>query len=183
MKTALAYFALIFGVLLCPLAGQAQELEKVKIQLKWFHQFQFAGYYAAKEKGFYREEGLDVEIVERDPKKDNIEEVISGNAEYGVADSGLLLSRLQGKPVVMLSQIFQHSPLVFLTLRSSGLRTPFDLLGKTLMVDSAGNGDAPVKAMILKALGNLNKVKWKQHNYQFGELVDGKVDAMFAYIS
>ena len=54
------------------------------LQLKWFHQFQFAGYYAAKEKGFYEEVGLDVEIKERDLKYNNIDEVINGNAQYGV---------------------------------------------------------------------------------------------------
>jgi ABC-type nitrate/sulfonate/bicarbonate transport system substrate-binding protein len=58
--------------------------EKVTLQLKWFHQFQFAGYYAAKEKGFYEEVGLDVEIKERDLKYNNIDEVINGNAQYGV---------------------------------------------------------------------------------------------------
>ena len=171
------------GLVLGSSSSHAQSLEKVSIQLKWFHQFQFAGYYAAKEKGYYAEEGLDVDIIERDPKKDNVNEVINGTTQYGVADAGLLVSRLQGKPVVLLSQIFQHSPLVFVTLRSSGLRTPFDLAGKTLMNDPAGNGDAPLKAMILNTLGGLDKVNWKKHNYKFNELIEGKVDAMFAYIS
>ena len=58
--------------------------EKVTLQLKWFHQFQFAGYYAAKEKGVYEEVGLDVEIKERYLKYNNIDEVINGNAQYGV---------------------------------------------------------------------------------------------------
>ncbi|MEA2072524.1 MAG: ABC transporter substrate-binding protein [Campylobacterota bacterium] len=69
----------------------AKELQEVTLQLKWFHSFQFAGYYMAKEKGFYEEEGLDVELLERDPSKNNIEQVLSGEAEYGVADSTLLL--------------------------------------------------------------------------------------------
>ena len=183
MVRILAFLAVIFGALMGPLSGHAQELEKVAIKLKWFNQFQFAGYYAAKEKGFYRAEGLDVEIIERDPKLDNVKEVLSGKAQYGVADAGLLLARLQGKPVVLLAQIFQHSPLVFLTLRESGLRTPFDLLGKTVMTESAGDGDAPLNAMILNTLGDLDKVKWKKHSYQFEELIDGRVDAMFAYLS
>ncbi|OQR40492.1 hypothetical protein AS859_11535, partial [Aliarcobacter cryaerophilus] len=53
--------------------------EKVVLQLKWFHQFQFAGYYAAKEKGFYDEVGLDVEIKQRDLKSNNIDEVFVGS--------------------------------------------------------------------------------------------------------
>mgnify|MGYP003990343565 CR=1 FL=1 len=168
---------------LSSLSVQADETEKVRIQLKWFHQFQFAGYYAAKEKGFFADEGLNVELIERDPALDNIEEVISGNAEYGVADTGLLLSRLKGKPVVLLAQIFQHSPLVFLTLRRSGLRTPYDLLGKILMSEPSGNTDTALRAMVLNTLGALDKVNWEKHTYRLEDLVDGRVDAILAYIS
>ena len=85
--------------------------EKVTLQLKWFHQFQFAGYYAAKEKGFYAAEGLDVVFRQRDIKTSYIDDVLEGKATYGTSDAGLLFSRLQGKPVVVLAQIFQHSPL------------------------------------------------------------------------
>ena len=69
----------------CPLIG-ATELENVTIQLKWLHQFQFAGYYAAVEKGFYAEEGLNVVLRERDPSKGHIQSVLDGDVEYGVAD-------------------------------------------------------------------------------------------------
>lgn len=116
----------------CPLIG-ATELENVTIQLKWLHQFQFAGYYAAVEKGFYAEEGLNVVLRERDPSKGHIQSVLDGDVEYGVADAGLLLERMNGKPVVLLKQIYQHSPLVFLTLKKSGIASPYDLAGKTVM--------------------------------------------------
>ena len=69
-----------------PFSGQAAELDKVSIQFKWFHQFQFAGYYAAKEKGFFAEEGLDVELREYSRESDPISDVLSGKAEYGIAD-------------------------------------------------------------------------------------------------
>ena len=51
------------------LSAEKPPLEKVRLQLKWFHQFQFAGYYAAIEQGYYAEEGLDVELIERDLDK------------------------------------------------------------------------------------------------------------------
>ena len=65
-------------------------LEKVSLQLKWLHQFQFAGYYAAKEQGYYAAEGLDVTIFERSLDKDFIEQVVSGDKDFGVGDSGIL---------------------------------------------------------------------------------------------
>lgn len=79
--------------------------EHVALQLKWHHQFQFAGYYAALEKGFYREVGLDVTILEGGAF-DTVDNVLSSRADYGVATTELLLHRLQGQPVVVLAAIF-----------------------------------------------------------------------------
>lgn len=157
--------------------------ETVALQLKWFHQFQFAGYFAAIEKGFYAEEGLDVVLRERNPESDHIEDVIDGEAQYGVADAGLLLSRLQGKPVVLLSQIFQHSPLVFLTLQKSGIRTPFDLIGKSVMIDRESAKYPSLNALIMKTLGGWNEVPRIPETYRNEDLVDGKTDAMVGYIT
>ena len=122
-------------------------LEKVTLQLKWLHQFQFAGYYAAKEQGFYQEEGLDVEIRARDPRQNNIQQVLDGEAEYGVSDSILLLYRMRGEPVVVLAPIFQQSPLVYMTLRSSGIESPYQLKGKRVMVYPHGTDGLPLEAM------------------------------------
>src|SRR5574344_1651747 len=107
--------------------------EKVVLQLKWFHQFQFAGYYAAKEKGFYDEVGLDVEITQRDLKYNNIDEVINGNAQYGVADSILILYRLKQQPVVIVSTIFQHSPSVFISLKKKNISSIYELNNKDIL--------------------------------------------------
>ncbi|MEJ1297855.1 MAG: transporter substrate-binding domain-containing protein [Candidatus Sedimenticola sp. (ex Thyasira tokunagai)] len=173
----------ILPALLWPVMGSAAADEKVSIQLKWFHQFQFAGYYAALEKGYFADEGLNVTLRQRDPATSHIEDVLQGKAEYGVADAGLVLSRLKGKPVVLLSQIFQHSPLVLLALKESGIRTPYDLAGKTIMADLEGNSDAPLNAMLLKALGGLDSVTIKSHTYSNEDLLDGKIDVMDGYLT
>ena len=91
-----------------------RELEKVRLQLKWRHQFQSAGYYAAIEQGYYRDAGLNVELIEGSPDHDPVAEVESGGAEYGVGTSELLLLRAQGHPLVVLAAVFQHSPTVLL---------------------------------------------------------------------
>jgi len=157
--------------------------EQVSIQLKWFHHFQFAGYYAAVEKGFYAEEGLQVTLKERNPQKDNIQSVLDGDAEYGVADSGLLLARMQGKPVVLLKQIFQQSPLVLLTRKGSGIKTPFDLRGKKIMLDYMGHGDAPILAMLNDALGGIDQVALVKQNFRLDRFKAGEVDALSGYIT
>jgi ABC-type nitrate/sulfonate/bicarbonate transport system substrate-binding protein len=80
-------------------ASGAQALDVVTLQLKWRHQFQFAGYYAALEKGFYREDGLEVEIREGGPNVDAIDDVVTGRADFGVGTSGALIARTRGQQV------------------------------------------------------------------------------------
>ncbi len=108
----------------------SEEYESVVLQLKWMHQFQFAGYYAAKHKGFYKDAGFDVTIRQRDPKTTVIDDVLEGRAQFGVADSSIVLQRLLNKPVVITSTVFQHSPLVLMSLANSGIRNISDLAGK-----------------------------------------------------
>lgn len=87
--------------------------EKVTLHLKWFHQFQFAGYYAAFEKGYYKEAGLDVEILESTIGIKGIhEKVIQSTGQYGIGSNELIKERYAGKPIVVLAVIFQHSPSV-----------------------------------------------------------------------
>ena len=65
----------------------------IKLQLKWKHQFQFAGYYAAKIKGFYADEGLDVTIIEGGRQSDPIENVLKGEVDFGISDVDLLMQK------------------------------------------------------------------------------------------
>ena len=104
-------------------------LEVIDFQLRWKHQFQFAGYYAAIAQGYYREEGLDVRLHEGGPNVTPVEEVLSGRAQYGEANSELLYARLHGKPLVALAVIFQHSPSVLVARTDQGVRTVHDLIG------------------------------------------------------
>ena len=110
---AITLRALMAGLLIClPQSTLAGPPEKVVLQLKWFHQFQFAGYYAAKAQGYYAAEGLDVEMRQLDPKNTVVDQVASGSANYGIGDSGIIAAYAQGAKIVALAAIFQHDPLV-----------------------------------------------------------------------
>src|SRR5258708_1331701 len=87
----------------------AVALDQVSLQLKLQHQFQFAGYYAALEKGFYREAGLNVNLLEGGPGVDANKAVADGQADFGVCTSSVLLDRAKGRNLVVLGVIFQHS--------------------------------------------------------------------------
>lgn len=158
-------------------------LDPIKIQLKAKHQFQFAGYYAAIEKGFYAEEGLDVSLIEHQFSKDNINQVISGASEYGISDSTLFIAALNDKPVVLLSQLFQRSPLVIISRADSNIKEAKDLKNKTVALAST-TGVAAIEAMINAELGELSGIKktpYRSHSIK--DLTDKKIDASMAYIS
>ena len=156
--------------------------EKVSLQLKWLHQFQFAGYYAAKEKGFYKELGLDVEIKERDRNKNNIEQVIKGESEYGVADSILLLYRSKKEPLVIVTPIFQHSPNVLLTLKKSALDSPYKLDKKRIMFYNKDTDGFGILAMF-KHLGIEPYLDRTKGTKKFTSLIEHKVEAYTGYLS
>ena len=158
-------------------------LEPVAIQLRWHHQFQFAGYYAAVEKGFYADEGLEVSLREFEPGMNRIAPVLDGRAQYGIADSSLLKLRQQGSPVVVLAQIFQHSPEVLIARRDSGIYEPDDLVGKKVMMPVDDLGSIPVRAMLLNTLGSLDRITNMPHTFRLEDLADGNTDAMTGYLS
>jgi PAS domain S-box-containing protein len=154
-------------------------MEKVVLQLKWRHQFQFAGYYAAQQQGFYREEGLAVEIRESTPDDPPIPALLNREVQYAVSDPDALLARLQGKPVVALAVTHQHSPLVFLT-RNRGINKPADLVGRTIMINSS-LGAALLKAMLIKEGIPPERVTLVKHTWKVSDLIGGNADAMTAY--
>ena len=157
---------------------ESQALDRVTLQLKWLHQFQFAGYYAALEKGFYREAGLDVQIREGGPNVDVIEDVVAGRADFGVGTSGALIARARGKEVVVLSAVFQHSPAILLVPRRAGVSSIFALQDRLLM-DTPGSED--IAAMLKLAGVDYAKMPRVKHNGDPLDLVSGKADAMVAY--
>ena len=164
-------------------SGLANAVEKVSLQLKWFHQFQFAGYYAAKAQGYFAEEGLEVEIRPLDPKRSVIEQVTSGVAEYGVGDSAIVTDYARGAPIVALAAIFQHSPLVFISLRGSGIASPHDMVGKRLMFDAKASDEGSLRAMLAEAGLTSGQFVQVPNSYKNEDLINGHVDAISAYMT
>jgi len=159
-------------------ASNAQALDVATLQLKWHHQFQFAGYYAALEQGFYRDAGLEVKILEGGPNVNAIDDVVTGRADFGVGTSGALIARARGQPIVVLAAVFQHSPTILLVSRRAGVGSLFELRDRTLM-DTPGSED--IAAMLKIAGVDYAKMPRVKHNGDPRDLVSGKADAMVAY--
>ncbi len=114
--------------------------EKVTLQLKWVTQAQFAGYYVAKDKGFYKEEGLDVTIKPGGPDIAPAQVIAGGGADV-ILDwmPSALASREKGLPLVNIAQPFKRSGMMLTCRKDTGIRTPEDFRGKTLGVWFFGN--------------------------------------------
>lgn len=172
----------VFGAVLVS-ASCAWGLETVTLQLKWSHAFQFAGYYAAKEKGYYRDIGLDVYFREAGPGVDPMEPVLAGQAQFGVGTSSLLLARKSGKPVVVLAVVFQHSPLVLVARQmkeGQGVQTIHDLVGRRIMIEPQSD---ELLAYFKQEGIPLDQLRLQHHTFNPQALIDGQVDAMSAYVT
>ncbi|WP_374089050.1 diguanylate cyclase [Methylomicrobium lacus] len=152
----------------------------IDLQLRWHHQFQFAGYYAAAEKGFYREEGLEVRLNAGDPAHQPVQEVLSGRAHYAEGNSEVLYKRLQGKPLIALAAIFQHSPSILLVRKDSGIASVHDLAGKKVMLMNRTE-DADLLTMFLNEGIALSQINIIPSSYRIDDLTSGKIDAFNAY--
>ena len=118
----------------------SQKLTKVTLQLKWVTQAQFAGYYAAKAKGYYKSAGLDVTIKPGGPNIIPEQVVAGGQAQFGIDWlSSLMLSRAKGVGLVSISQVFNKSGLTLLTWKDTGLNTVAKLKGKKVANWLGGN--------------------------------------------
>src|SRR5260370_28955229 len=125
---------LIMAACLILLASHpAAALDPVSLQLKWKHQFQFAGYYAALEQGFYRDAGLDVTIREGGPDMAVAEMVASGKAAFGVCSASVLREWTMCRRLVVLAATFHRSAAVILVARLADITSASDLRGRRLM--------------------------------------------------
>jgi diguanylate cyclase (GGDEF)-like protein/PAS domain S-box-containing protein len=173
-----AFLLLVWGG--SAFAATTSQRDVVDLQLRWHHQFQFAGYYAAVEKGFYEEEGLQVNLRAGDPQHQPVPEVLAGHAQYAEGNSEVLYQRLQGKPLVALAAIFQHSPSVLLTRKDSGIASVHDLIGKKVMLMNMTE-DADFLTMLSNEGFSLSLVNVIPSSYDLNDLISGKVDAFNSY--
>ena len=172
-----------------PLLALSQEkestgsLEPVTLQLKWKPQFQFAGYYAALELGFYEEEGLDVTIRPLTSDVDVIKQVASGEVEYAIGGSGILAYYANGSPIKAISAIFQHDPLVFIAKQSSGIISPYEMADKRIMFDGLTGDDAPLRAILADAGLTQPDYTLADKTFNNQALINDEIDVMSAYIT
>jgi NitT/TauT family transport system substrate-binding protein len=175
----------ITGVLLAlallPTDGLTQAADKVTLQLKWVTQAQFAGYYAAKAKGFYAAERLDVTIRPGGPDIVPEQVVAGGGAQFGIDWLPSLLSaRDQGAPLTNIAQVFAHSAMRELAFKTSGIKGPADLRGRKVAVWFGGNEFELLATLEKYRIDRNRDVTLVQQPFDMNLLVSKQVDAAAA---
>ncbi|MFB9326749.1 ABC transporter substrate-binding protein [Paenibacillus aurantiacus] len=161
--------------------GAAADPVKVKLQLKWVPQAQFAGYYVAQDKGYYEAEGLKVEIVPGGPDIVPEQQVANGAADIGVDwVASLLASQEAGLPIVEIAQIYQESGLVLVSKKTNGIDSPADLAGKKIGNWMGGN-EFELLALFDKYKLDPNKdLSFVKQGFTMDQFLAGELDAASA---
>jgi NitT/TauT family transport system substrate-binding protein len=157
--------------------------ESVTVRLKWLHQAQFAGYYVAKDKGYYETAGLDVSIQPGGSDFPAVQMVAGGNEQFGVTGADqILIARSKGVPVVALAVLYRESPFVLFALKKSGITKPSDFVGKNVGLKIGGSEELVYRAVLKSASvdkGTLHEVPVK---FDLSPLLTGQVDVWPGYV-
>ena len=147
----------------------------------WLDQFEFAGFYMAKEKGFYENLGLDVELKKFNIETDVTKEVIEKKADFGTSSSSLLVDISENKDVLLLGSIFQSSPLILLALKDSNINYIQDIKNKKVMLTKEQQKFATLQSMLISKGITLNDVQVLDHSFNIDDLINKKTDLMLSY--
>jgi len=176
----LRYLILVL-VILINISFGSEKFKKVSVQLNWKYQFEFAGYIVAKEKGFYKNVGLDVTLKEYQDGLNIVDDVLQGKSTFGIYNSSILQDYLKGKPLMLVASIFKRSALVIVA--QPEIKTLQDLSNKTIMAATSDDFDFNFKNMFVNQNLDTKKLHLIPHTYNIQSFVNKKCDAMTAYIS
>jgi NitT/TauT family transport system substrate-binding protein len=158
-----------------------KDLEKVSVRMKWFYAGTMAGWFAGKEKGFFKNEKINISIRPGGPDNSSVKLVAAGTDQFGVAGADeVLLSREKGIPIVAIAVLFKESPIAFISKKAKGINSPAQWAGKTIEVSYGSNAEVQYRA-ILKKYG-LTNIKEVPYAFNFGPFISDKVDVSVAYI-
>jgi NitT/TauT family transport system substrate-binding protein len=179
------YRALAFIILLVMngLCAAAHAADAVTVRLKWYNQAQFAGFYVAQDKGFYKSAGLDVNIQPGGPDFPAVQMVAGGNEQFGVTGADqILIARSKGVPVVALAVIYRRNPFVLFSLAKSGIKSPAGWVGKRVAVKLGGNEELIYRAVLAKAGIDKTKLTEVPIKFDMTPLLAGAIDVWPGYL-
>lgn len=167
-------------LLLVPLILSATT-QKVSVQLEWKHQFEFAGFYAAIAQGYYKDVGLEVELLEFIDGINISDKVLRGETTFGVSSSALIIDKLQNKPVVLIASYFKQNALAIVT--SSKIKKIEDLKNKKIMALAYEIDHTSLGVMLKENSLFPTDYTLVKHDFDVNKFINGEVDAMSIFVT
>lgn len=184
--------AMVPAVFMC-LAGCGERAglnlrERATVQLKWVHQAQFAGFYAAQENGLYTRENLQVDFLEGGEEVDVVGSLLSGKAQFAVlSPEDVLVRRSAGAPLVAVAALFRRSAVVYAVKKGSGIGRLSDFRGRAAAVsgrkDSVCEFEYQFRALLKRAGLPESEVDFLPYDASYKEFIEGKADITAAYVT
>jgi NitT/TauT family transport system substrate-binding protein len=169
--------------MLLPATVPSQAAESVTLRLKWLNQAQFAGYYVAKDKGYYSAAGLDVSIQPGGSDFPAVQMVAGGSEQFGVTGADqILIARSKGVPVVAIAVIYRENPFVLFALKKSGITKAAEFSGRNIGLKIGGSEELIYRSVLKSAnvdKGSLHEVPVK---FDLSPLLTGQVDIWPGYV-
>lgn len=174
---------IVLYLILLTLSLQA-ELKNISLALPWKNQFQFAGYYMAIQKGYYREHGLHLTLKEFEPNRDNVQSVLNLESDFGIRHSVLILDTInKNLKVKLLAAIHQSSPLVLISRKTDSHQQLTDIKNKTIMMSFEDNGNAAITAMLNSDGLKMSDYKVAPVSFNLNSFINGTIDYRTVYRS
>lgn len=159
---------------------KASDLTKVSLQLHWKYQYEFSGFIVAKEKGYYKDLGLEVDIKEISFGDNRYKMLENKTSEFFIFSSEIIGEQLKGLPATLVSSYFQRVPLAFAT--KPNIYFPIDLKNKKVMATINKKGNILMENMLYSANMKLDDIDFIPHTFNLEDFISGKVDATQIYI-
>lgn len=158
--------------------------QKISFRLAWVPDMAEVGVFVAKDKGYFKREGLEVEIQPGGFGLDPLKLVAAGSNEFGIGGAGnLLLARERGLPVVAIAAEFQSTPVGFVTRKDSGITTFAQFRGKRVGIQTGADTDVLYRALLMRNGMKPSDVKEVPIQYDMGPFVNNLIDVLPAYVT
>ena len=162
---------------------EEKQMDTLTLQLKWIEQAQFMGFLVANELGYYKDEGIDMEILPGGVGINPVDVLIAGDADVAVAWTGNVLPAIsQGEDLVNIGQGVQRSAMRLMALKTSGIETAKDIAGKKIGTWPGGNELEPYAFIEMQGLDKDRDVKLVSQNFDMNQLLNEEIDLASAMI-
>lgn len=173
MIRTLLLFIIFFNYLLAGIA--------IKVELQWKHQFEFAGFYAALDKGYYKDIGLDVELLQRDSSIPLGEKCLNNEVQFFTSYSNIISQIQNNEPYILVANYLKRSPLALAVKKD--ILIPSDLKNKTIMASKEEIQSANFRKMFLENNITKNDYRLIENTMNLNDFFIGKVDAISIYLT